>query len=380
MPWESKTVEELRKEFIIASKTTSNFSSLCREFGITRKTGYKWIARAEETNDLSDRSHARKNISNKTDKETENLILSVRKDNPAWGGKTIRQVLVNQGHEDLPCVKTCNNILKRNGCISEEESLKHKPFVRFERDKCNQMWQTDFKGDFALLDGTRCFPLDILDDHSRFSIKIAGKPNTLGVADSFREAFYEYGMPDSVLSDNGWTFRGFRNGYTHFEKWLMNHDILPIHGRIMHPQTQGKIERFHRTMKTELLNQNKFKDILDADRGLQEWRMKYNNIRPHEALNMKCPAEVYIPSDRTYIDNIKKFEYGGQHHVIKVNSWGYVRFNGWQVYLSETMINENIEFRPNPHGDSFFACYRNFKIAEFSNVTGELLNRKISRI
>ena len=187
-------------------------------------------------------------------------------------------------------------------------------------------------------------------------------------------------MPDSVLSDNGWTFRGFRNGYTHFEKWLMNHDILPIHGRIMHPQTQGKIERFHRTMKSELLKQNKFKDIFDADRGLQEWRIKYNNIRPHEALNMKCPAEVYVPSDRIYIDNIKKYEYGGQHHVIKVNSWGYVRFNGWQVYLSETMINENIEFRPNPHGDSFFACYRNFKIAEFSNVTGELLNRKISRI
>lgn len=380
MPWESKTVEELRKEFVFASKTTSNFSSLCREFGITRKTGYKWIARAEETNDLSDRSHARKNISNKTDRETEELILSVRKDNPAWGGKTIRQVLVNQGYEDLPCVKTCNNILKRNGCVSEEESLKHKPFVRFERDKCNQMWQTDFKGDFALLDGTRCFPLDILDDHSRFSIKIAAKPNTLGVTDSFREAFYEYGMPDSVLSDNGWTFRGFRNGYTHFEKWLMNHDILPIHGRIMHPQTQGKIERFHRTMKSELLKQNKFKDIFDADRGLQEWRIKYNNIRPHEALNMKCPAEVYVPSDRIYIDNIKKYEYGGQHHVIKVNSWGYVRFNGWQVYLSETMINENIEFRPNPHGDSFFACYRNFKIAEFSNVTGELLNRKISRI
>ena len=380
MPWESKTVEELRKEFVFASKTTNNFSSLCREFGITRKTGYKWIARAEETNDLSDRSHARKNISNKTDRETEELILSVRKDNPAWGGKTIRQVLVNQGYEDLPCVKTCNNILKRNGCVSEEESLKHKPFVRFERDKCNQMWQTDFKGDFALLDGTRCFPLDILDDHSRFSIKIAAKPNTLGVTDSFREAFYEYGMPDSVLSDNGWTFRVFRNGYTHFEKWLMNHDILPIHGRIMHPQTQGKIERFHRTMKSELLKQNKFKDIFDADRGLQEWRIKYNNIRPHEALNMKCPAEVYVPSDRTYIDNIKKYEYGGQHHIIKVNSWGYVRFNGWQVYLSETMINENIEFRPNPHGDSFFACYRNFKIAEFSNVTGELLNRKISRI
>ena len=122
-------MEELRKEFVSASKTTCNFSSLCREFGITRRTGYKWIARAEETDDLSDRSHARKNISNKTDLKTENLILSVRKDNPAWGGKTIRQVLVNQGYEDLPCVKTCNNILKRNGCITKEESLKVRKIV-----------------------------------------------------------------------------------------------------------------------------------------------------------------------------------------------------------------------------------------------------------
>lgn len=380
MPWESKTVEELRKEFIDASKTTSNFSSLCREFGITRKTGYKWIARAKETDDLSDRSHARKNISNKTDKETEKLILSVRKDNPAWGGKTIRQVLMNNGYEDLPCVKTCNNILKRNGCITEEESLKHKPFIRFEKDKCNEMWQTDFKGEFRTADGKYCYPLDIIDDHSRFLIKIKPSTTTANmVIPCFKEAFYEYGMPNSILSDNGCQFAGFKQGYTQFEKWLMNHDILPIHGRIKHPQTQGKIERFHRTMKSELLKYKVFDDVFDANEALQEWRLKYNNIRPHEALNMKCPAEVYIPSDRTYIDDIKKYEYGGQYPVIKINSWGYARFNGWQVYLSETMINENIEFRPSPHGDSFFACYRNFKIAEISNSTGKLINRKISR-
>lgn len=380
MPWESKTVEELRKEFINAAQYTSNFSSLCREFGITRATGYKWVERSKKCEGLSDRSHARKNISNKTDIKTEKLILSVRKDNPGWGGKTIRTVLINQGYDDLPCVKTFNNILKRNGCISPEESLKHKPFIRYEKEHCNDMWQTDFKGDFPLLDGTRCFPLDILDDNSRFAIKIAAKPNTLGVTESFKEAFYEYGMPNSVLSDNGWTFKGLHGGYTHFEKWLMDHDVLPIHGRIKHPQTQGKIERFHRTMKYELLKYHQFENLSQADSSLQEWRLKYNNIRPHEALGMKCPADIYIPSKRIYTDKVEKYEYSGQYHVIKVNSWGYVRFDKWQIYLSETMIGEYIEFRPNPLGDSFDACYRNFKIAEFSALNGRLLNRKISRL
>lgn len=380
MPWESKTVENLRKEFIIAASETRNFSALCREFGITRKTGYKWVERAKETDNLSDRSHAPKKVTNKTDPTTENLILAVRAENPGWGGKTIHKVLLNQGYENLPCIRTVNNILERNGCISEEESLKRVPYIRYEKDNCNDMWQIDYKGDFPLLDGNRCFPLDILDDNSRFCIKIAAKLDTLGVADSMRQAFIEYGIPKSILSDNGWTFRGFHGGYTQFEKWLMNHDVLPIHGRVRHPQTQGKIERFHRSMKNELLKYNDFENLAAADKGLQEWRLKYNNIRPHEALGMKCPADVYIPSNRIYTDNVTDFEYSGQYHVIKVNSWGYVRFDKWQVYLSETMIDEYIEFRPNPLGDSFFACYRNFKIAEFDAETGKRLNRKISRL
>ena len=133
-------------------------------------------------------------------------------------------------------------------------------------------------------------------------------------------------------------------------------------------------------MKSELLKHHQFENLSEADMMLQEWRLKYNNIRPHEALGMKCPADIYIPSNRPYIDNVDKYEYSGQYHVIKVNSWGYVRFDRWQVYLSETMIGELIEFRPNPLGDSFVACYRNFIIAEFSAQDGKLLNRKISRL
>lgn len=380
MPWERKTVEEQRKEFAEAAKETKNFSALCREFGITRKTGYKWVERYAENADLSDKSRKPFKIANRTPIETEERIVAIRRRNPGWGAKKLKEVLERQGYA-VPCVKTVNNILKRYGCISAEESLKHQAFTRFEKEHCNEMWQTDFKGEFRMADNNYCYPLNIFDDHSRFAIKIEPALSTANkVIPAFRSAFYEYGMPNSVLSDNGAQFAGFRQGYTQFEKWLMNHDILPIHGRIKHPQTQGKIERFHRTMQEELLKHTVMKNIDDANIKFQLWREKYNTVRPHEALGMKCPAEVYIPSNRAYSDEVSSYEYGGQFHVIKVNSWGYARFDKWQVYLSETMINEHIEFRPNPHGDSFIACYRNFKIAEFDTLSGKLINRKISRL
>lgn len=380
MPWEDKTVEELRKEFAEAAKGSDNFSALCREFGITRKTGYKWVERYEANEELSDKSKTPFHIANRTPPDIEEMIISMRIDNPAWGAKKIKAILEREGVL-MPCTKTVNNILNRYGCITPEESAKHKPFIRYEKDNCNEMWQTDFKGEFLMADKKYCYPLNIFDDCSRFLIMTAPGLSTANmVIPTFKKAFYEYGMPESVLSDNGAQFAGFRQGFTQFEKWLMNHNVLPIHGRFKHPQTQGKIERMHRTMKNELLKHTVIENIDDANIKLQMWRDKYNNLRPHEALGMRCPAEVYIPSNRTYNDTVKPYEYGGQYHVIKVNSWGYVRFDKWQIYLSETMINEHIEFRPNPHGDSFIACYRNFKIAEFSSVDGKLLNRKISRL
>ena len=380
MPWKDKTVEELRKEFVEAAQDCSNFSSLCREFGITRATGYKWLERYENNESLSDRSRRPKITANKTPEAIETRIIEARTVHPGWGAKKIKVSLENKGIE-MPCVKTVNNILNRYGCISKEESLKHKAFTRFEKERCNEMWQTDFKGEFKMQDGNYCFPLDIFDDHSRFVIRIKPSESTSNlVLPTFREAFYEYGMPDSVLSDNGAQFAGFRQGYTQFEKWLMNHDVLPIHGRIKHPQTQGKIERFHRAMNQELLKHYIPKDISDAERIFNEWRNCYNNERPHEALGMKCPSDVYVPSERAYQDQVDKYEYSGKYHVIKVNNWGYVRFDSWQIYLSETMIGEHIEFRPNSNGDTFIACYRNFAIGEFDVHTGKLLHRKIWRI
>lgn len=381
MPWECKTVEDQRREFAQAAMYCKNFSALCREFGITRRTGLKWKERYTACQPLTDRSRKPHTTPTRTPEEVELLILAVRAENPGWGAKTIHRVLERRGCQNLPCVKTVNNILHRYGCISSEESQKRQPYTSFEKERCNVMWQTDFKGEFRMKDNNYCYPLTILDDHSRYSLRIAPRLSTANVViPVFTEVFQQYGMPDSILSDNGAQFAGFRKGYTQFEKWLIDLDILPIHGRIKHPQTQGKIERFHRTMKHELLNHTEIADIEDAQTKFRLWQDKYNNLRPHEALGMKTPGEVYEPSQRQYESKVKEFEYGGEHHVLKVNSWGYVRFNGWQVYLSETMANQYIEFRTSSDGETFAACYRNFKIAEFDTEDGQLIHRSIARL
>lgn len=381
MPWECKTVEELREEFVIASRNNINFSSLCREFGISRKTGYKWLARYKENGSLSDKSKCPKTIANRTSADIEQKILSVRADNPGWGASTIHKVLQNHGEDNLPCIRTVNNILNRNGCILKSESNKRHKYIRFQKECCNDMWQTDFKGDFALADGNRCFPLDIIDDCSRYLIKLKPSTSTNGIViPTFEQAFYEYGLPKSVLSDNGRQFAGFKQGYTQFEKWLMCLDILPIHCRVKHPQTQGKIERFHRTLNEELLKHKIFSNICDANNQMKYWREKYNNIRPHEALDMQTPAEVYSRSNREYNPHIKKYEYGGEYPVLKVNCKGYISFDNQRLYFSETMSGEYIEFRPNPVKDSIYACFRNFKIAEFDTISGTRMNRFIERL
>lgn len=381
MPWESKTVEKLREEFVAAAGSTNNFSLLCREFGITRKTGYKWIERFEKGYGLKDRSRKPEIIANKTSVEIEKIILDLRTENPGWGAKTIKKVLENDGHKNIPCVKTVNNILDRNGYISKEESEKRHKYISFQREHCNELWQTDFKGDFELNNSTRCFPLDIIDDCSRYLIKIVPSTSTKNVViPAFESAFSEYGMPLAVLSDNGGQFAGFKQGYTQFEKWLMCLDILPIHCRIKHPQTQGKIERFHRTLKDELLKHKSFDNIEQANENIQVWREKYNNIRPHESLNMLTPSDVYVKSNRHYTGIIKPYEYSGDYPVLKVNCKGYISFEFQRLYFSETFIGEYIEFRPNPLGDSFYACFRNFRIAEFDSISGKRINRSIYRL
>ena len=378
MSWETKTVMEQRKEFIIAaSAEDANISELCRKFGISRKTGHKWINRAEMGLPLCDQSRRPHRQPSKTAVEIEQRIIQMRLDHPAWGGKTIWAALEAAGVDGLPSTKTCCNILKRNGLIDPAESAKHTAFQRFEKEYCNEMWQTDFKGDFLLRNGVRCYPLTILDDHSRFNIRIEPKTSATGVKDSFIRAFQEFGLPNSVLSDNGAQFAGAHRGLSQFERVLMDLDILPIHGRPIHPQTQGKIERFHRTLKKEALRVTPA-NMEEARIRLENWRWVYNEIRPHHSLGLRTPSSVYQPSTRPYYEP-KPYIYDEGAKLIKVNNWGYIRFGPMQLFLSEAMADTHVEIRFDDN-DTFSILYRNYKIASVDAIEQKLIERHIRRL
>lgn len=369
---------EQREQFVAeVLEGRETISALCRKYGISRKTGHKWINRAAMGLQLCDQSRRPHQQPSKTAEDVEQQIVQMRLTHPAWGGKKIHAALESAGVEGLPSEKTCCNIIKRNGLIDPAESAKHTAFQRFEKHHCNEMWQTDFKGDFLLGNGARCYPLTILDDHSRFSIRIEPKDSATGVKESFIAAFKEYGLPNSVLSDNGAQFAGAHRGLSTFERFLMDLDILPIHGRPIHPQTQGKIERFHRSLKQEALRTTPA-NITEAKARLENWRWLYNEVRPHHALGMKTPGSVYQPSTRKYYEP-KPYVYDQGARLIKVNNWGYLRFGSIQLFLSEAMADTSVEIRF-AEDDKFSVIYRNYIIATVDAVEGKLLERHIRRL
>jgi len=380
MPWMERRVEMLREQFVIRClKEDSNISALCREYGISRKTGYKWIKRYQESGCLEDKSRKPKRTSSKTDERIEKLIIETRQERPGWGARKIHAYLSRKG-EHMPCIRTVNNILKRNGLISLEASQARRPFKRFEREHSNDLWQADFKGDILMADGNKCYPLGIIDDHSRYALLIEPKHNQKGVLHNFIQTFQKYGLPQSILTDNGSTFSGFNRGYTQFERALMDQDILPIHGRVYHPQTQGKIERFYRSMVDELLKFHRLQNFGEAIELLEQWRLIYNHERPHEALGDRCPAQIYTPSERSYQEEVLPYDYSSQYRVYRINNWGYLRFAGFQIYISETFSDTYLQLIPNDDEDSVFVCYRNFVIAKINLTNGELMSRKAFRL
>lgn len=380
MPWMERQVKMLREEFIARSmEADRNFSALCKEFRISRKTGYKWIKRYHDDGCLEDRSKKPSRIRIKTEEWVEKLILEARQELPRWGAQKIRVYLGRKGYP-MPCVRTVNNILKRNGLISQEASLARKPFKRFERDHNNELWQADFKGDFKMANGKRCYPLTILDDHSRYAILIEPKTDQKDIQSSFVRAFRDYGLPESILTDNGPTFAGIKSGYTLFERMLMDQDILPIHGRTYHPQTQGKIERFHRSLKNEVLYLKNIHDLEEATSVFKKWQYIYNFERPHAALRDKSPAEVYSTSPRPFLEVVPTYDYNSKYRLYRINNWGFLRFAKYQIYISETFRDTYVQMIPLESEDIAIVCYRNFIIAKIDVKNGELLSRKASRL
>ena len=297
----------MREEFVKRVLSgESTMSALCREYGISRPTGYKWVERQQAGKPLEDQSRRPKTI-HRVAPETERLILDYREAHPAIGALKIHRILENKGHCDLPSVKTVNNILKRNGMITREASQAATPMQRFEKETPNEMWQADYKGHFEMADGRRCHPLNIIDDHSRFNL--CCEPM---YTESYQEIkpvmirlFESYGLPRVFLCDNGNPWGTSQStGFTSFEVWLMELGILTIHGRPLHPQTQGKDESFNRSMTKELLKHTMILDREDARKKFDQYRKFYNEERPHHALNLDTPASDFERRFKTMAENI----------------------------------------------------------------------------
>lgn len=352
-----------RVEFcILASKSGSNISDLCQRFNITRRTGYKWLERYHDKGilGLENKSRRPDHFPNQTCKEIDQYVVGLRKEDPEWGAKKLHRILLthkDQGqytYVSVPCKNTITKILKRNGLISPSRSKQSEGFERFEYDYPNELWQMDYKGYFRLLNNELCHPLTITDDHSRYNICLEACKNQqeLTVKQSLINVFRKYGLPYKILTDNGspWGTTGCEpvdglRSYTSLEKWLIQLNIKLIHGRPYHPQTQGKEERFHRTLKQELISYEQFRDHEHCQIRFNNWREKYNCIRPHEALKFKTPAELYKPSNKLYPEKIIPYEYNITDIKRKVCDKGLISFKNKEIRVGKAFKNEYIALR-----------------------------------
>lgn len=381
MPWKCRSVETVRKEFVAkATMGDESISELCRQYGISRPTAYKWIERYRNGEGLSDKSHEPLFKPFKTSPEKEHLIIETRLKHPTWGARKIHRFLLDRGFDDLPAPSTISDIIKRNGFVSVEESQNHIPYKRFEKENPNDLWQMDFKGHFGMLNNERCHPLTVLDDCSRYSLCIDAKDNERwnGVKSSLERLFYENGKPHAILCDNGSSWGDCHNAYTQFDLWMMQLDILPIHGKPLHPQTQGKEERFHRTMKKDLLERTVIRDLAHAQKEFDDFRYCYNYERPHHALNYDVPAKHYKSSKRLYTSNLQEPEYDSGKQLRKVNCKGYVSICRHRYYLSDTMVGKILEITED--GENKISLnYGDFRIAKIDLDEQIFVSRKIYR-
>lgn len=331
MPWKVTDAMSLRLELVnLMQRDGANVSELCRRFGISRNVAYKWLRRAQSDKDLADRSRRPASSPAKTGALVEAQVVALRRKHRAWGGRKLRRRLQDLGVEAVPASSTITGILHRHGLIESEESAKHQPFIRFEHPAPNDLWQMDFKGHVAMEQG-RCHPLTVLDDHSRYSLCLdaCGNEQTETVQDRLTRAFRRYGLPFRMLMDNGspWGDDG-THPYTPLTVWLLLLDISISHGRPYHPQTQGKDERFHRTLKDEVLTHNTFRDLQHCQHHFDAWREIYNHQRPHEALGLEVPASRYQVSPRTFPEQIPKIVYAPDVIVRKASDHGLVYYKG----------------------------------------------------
>lgn len=345
MPWARTDVGEQRVKFVVRAVTgKERMAALCREFGVSRPTGYRWRRRFEQGGSVTavvERSRRPARSPWQTEPQKEERVVALRQQY-GWGAKKIAVLLQEEGASLT--VTTINRILKRRGLVGKKDS--NAPAMeRFERSTPNELWQMDGKGEYRGGDGT-CYPLSILDDHSRYAVGLYGLPafNAEHVYPCLVRTFEHYGVPEAMLMDRGTVWWGTSNGYglTWLSVRLIEQGIRLHYGRVHHPQTQGKVERFHRTLDEAIRHRGKPQRLAEWPGALEEFRQIYNERRPHEALGMQRPIERYRASARAYQVEPREWEYPTGSVVQRLNTQGFLSWEGQNWFVCEALAGRRV--------------------------------------
>jgi transposase InsO family protein len=367
MPFKRMEVREQRVEFVVrALGRAEPLSDLCREFCISRPTGYQWIERyrAAGVAGIEERSRRPRRSPTQTAPELEARIVALRGVYPDWGARKLAVLLARQGI-GLPS-STIHRVLLRHGLVRDQD--RHLPATtRFEREQPNELWQMDFKGPKNWPKESTA--LSVIDDHSRYVVALAAtaRPEGALVRGHLERAFRECGLPEAMLMDHGipwWNWQSFA-GSTQLGLWLMRQGIRLCFAAVRHPQTQGKVERFHGSLERALNCRG-----VPAE-GHQLWldtfRREHNCIRPHEALDMQTPASRWQPSPRRYNPNPPAWEHPEGAWTLKVDIHGTIDIKNQPYRIAKSLIGERV--RIVPVEERYLVYYCNTLIRELDPMT-----------
>jgi len=337
-------VQDQRIEFVVRASRGESLSSLCREYEISRPTGYLWLKRFRDQGVAGVQDHSRRpHLSpHQTAVEIEARIVTLRRQRPDWGARKLAVLLEREGLV-VPVI-TVHRVLVRHGLVLDQEGRKQAT-RRFEREQPNQLWQMDFKGQKG--SSAAIGPLSVLDDHSRYLVALqqTGTTGSKVVRECLQSVFQANGLPDAMLMDHGcpWWSAKSASGWTRTMMWLMLQGIRCYFSAVRHPQTQGKVERFHGSLERARIRP-------DGDQWLtQGWldsfRQEYNELRPHEALDMRTPASVWQPSARAYDPDPPPWDYGAGAELRKVGGQGHIYINDRPWRVSKALASHTVQLQ-----------------------------------
>jgi len=335
-------VRDQRVQFVVrAQQGQEKLSRLCAEFGISRPTGYVWLKRYREQGVAGIEEHSRRpqHSPRQTAPPVEQRIAELRRLRPDWGARKLQLLLRDEGIV-LPAI-TLHRVLLRHGLVRPDDR-RSPAWQRFERPAPNQLWQMDFKSPKGCQQPVG--PLSVMDDHSRFVIALekTGSTRTEAVQEGLERAFRSAGLPEAMLMDHGtpWWNAQAPSGWTKLQVWLMKQGIACLFSGIRHPQTQGKVERFH--LALEMARRRRLHNAEMDQAWLDQFRYEYNYLRPHQALGMQTPATRWVPSPRRYDPDPPPWRYPQDAEVKQLGSQGQLKLEGQRWEISKALARERI--------------------------------------